>query len=237
MQVAKEWYAAQKVAEHFYRIFEPHASRYLTGNVWMFEGSESVLIIDTGSGMRSLRQFIQGMTDKPIMAVALNCFYDHSNGLHEFDQRLAHAGDQQSIAAPTEVSSVSSEYLRNNMFTQLPEQDYDVSNFRHHPAQLTRVLNDGDTILLDDWEFNVIHTPGVTPGSICLLETKTGSLFTSDVYFHEEGAPSPLPREADVYRNSVRRLMALRFETVYPGHFDSVPAQVMQDWAAKVLQE
>jgi len=45
-----------------------------------------------------------------------------------------------------------------------------------------RQLEDGDTIELSDLRFKVIHTPGHTPGSICLLSD--GILFSGDTLFN-----------------------------------------------------
>jgi len=80
------------------------------------------------------------------------------------------------------------------------------------------LLKDGDVIKVGDLSFTVLHTPGHSPGSICLYGE--GVLFSGDTLFREGIGRSDLP--GGNYRelmNSLHRLMALSEDTVvYPGH-------------------
>ena len=46
-----------------------------------------------------------------------------------------------------------------------------------------KLLKDNDIIDLGNCSLKVIHTPGHTPGSICLYEPKSKSLFSGDTVF------------------------------------------------------
>jgi len=86
------------------------------------------------------------------------------------------------------------------------------------PPAPDRVLKEGDAINIGDLNFTVIHTPGHSPGSICLYGE--GVLFSGDTLFREGIGRSDLPggntRELMV---SLQRLMTLPPDTVvYPGH-------------------
>ena len=71
------------------------------------------------------------------------------------------------------------------------------------------LLSDEKTLQLGDITFDVIHTPGHTPGGICLHAR--GNLFTGDTLF-VGGDRLTLGR-------SIRRLMELPDDTVvWPGH-------------------
>ncbi|MEE9366586.1 MAG: MBL fold metallo-hydrolase, partial [Dehalococcoidales bacterium] len=50
------------------------------------------------------------------------------------------------------------------------------------PPPPDKLLNDGDSIDIDDLHFKVIHTPGHSPGGICLLGH--GVLFSGDTLFN-----------------------------------------------------
>ena len=68
--------------------------------------------------------------------------------------------------------------------------------------------------------FEVLHTPGHTPGSICLYDAVNALLFSGDTLFcagfGRVDLPGGSPREM---RASLRALFALPAETrVYPGH-------------------
>lgn len=78
------------------------------------------------------------------------------------------------------------------------------------------LLHDGDRI----GPFTVLHTPGHTEGSICLLGTKDKVLFSGDTLFRHSYGRTDLPGGSDMkIAASLKRLLHLDPETtVYPGH-------------------
>lgn len=81
------------------------------------------------------------------------------------------------------------------------------------------VLRDGDRIVFGLVELQTIHTPGHTPGGICLY--LPGHLFSGDTLFLEDVGRSDLPGgdEGALVEGIRRRLFVLPDETrVYPGH-------------------
>jgi glyoxylase-like metal-dependent hydrolase (beta-lactamase superfamily II) len=94
-------------------------------------------------------------------------------------------------------------------------------------------LKDGDIITAEDLGFKtdtdlkieVLHTPGHTSGSICLLfteKTSTGieyALFSGDTIFYETIGRTDLGGSMAEMRQSISRLSLLPDEVkVYPGH-------------------
>ncbi|HET6478189.1 MAG TPA: MBL fold metallo-hydrolase [Dehalococcoidales bacterium] len=87
------------------------------------------------------------------------------------------------------------------------------------PPPPDRLLNDGDSIDIGELHFKVIHTPGHTPGGICLLGH--GVLFSGDTLFNYGIGRYDLPGGdyAQLMNSLQTTLMALPDETiVYPGH-------------------
>ena len=87
------------------------------------------------------------------------------------------------------------------------------------PSSPGRLLKGGDSIDLGDLHFGVLHTPGHSPGGICLLGN--GVLFTGDTLFNCGVGRTDLPGGSySQLMNSLHtRLMVLPDETiVYPGH-------------------
>lgn len=82
-----------------------------------------------------------------------------------------------------------------------------------------RLLRDGDVIEASGVRFEVLHTPGHTPGSICLL-SGDGHLFSGDTLFAGSVGRTDFPGgDARAMRASIGRLAALPGETlVHPGH-------------------
>jgi glyoxylase-like metal-dependent hydrolase (beta-lactamase superfamily II) len=88
------------------------------------------------------------------------------------------------------------------------------------PSTPDRLLNGGDTVTLGAITFEVQHTPGHTPGSICLYAEEAGVLFSGDTLFNMGMGRTDLPGgdENQLYV-SLRHLANLPPETrVYPGH-------------------
>jgi len=86
------------------------------------------------------------------------------------------------------------------------------------PPPPDRLLKEGDSIDLADMHFSVLHTPGHSPGCICLLGH--GILFSGDTLFNYGIGRCDLPgSDSTQMANSLKRLMTLPDETiVYPGH-------------------
>jgi len=79
-------------------------------------------------------------------------------------------------------------------------------------------LSDEKTLKLGEISFEVIHTPGHTPGGICLHAQ--GNLFTGDTLFVGDSGRTDLTGgHRPTLGASIRRLMELPDETVvWPGH-------------------
>jgi glyoxylase-like metal-dependent hydrolase (beta-lactamase superfamily II) len=82
--------------------------------------------------------------------------------------------------------------------------------------------------VFDDFTLQVVHTPGHSPGSVCLLNTADGTLFSGDTLL-QEIFHSPASRASDseecprfntlsAHRASLNRLKNLPVKRVMPGH-------------------
>lgn len=79
-------------------------------------------------------------------------------------------------------------------------------------------LKEETTLRVGQIVFDIIHTPGHTPGGICLYTQ--GNLFTGDTLFVGDSGRTDLPgADRSTLGASIRRLMQLPDETVvWPGH-------------------
>jgi len=88
------------------------------------------------------------------------------------------------------------------------------------PSHIDRLLEDGDLISFGDCTLQVIHTPGHTPGGICLFDAAHGLLFAGDTLFYQTtGRTDFAEGDEDAMCASIHRLADLPDDTkVYPGH-------------------
>jgi glyoxylase-like metal-dependent hydrolase (beta-lactamase superfamily II) len=87
------------------------------------------------------------------------------------------------------------------------------------PPTPSTFLSDGDLISVGKLEFQVIHTPGHTPGSVCFLTGNT--LFSGDTLFANSIGRADLPggNHEQLISSIHERLLPLdEHIRVYPGH-------------------
>lgn len=87
------------------------------------------------------------------------------------------------------------------------------------PDPPDRLLDEGDSIEIGDLRFKVIHTPGHTPGSICLQTDD--KIFTGDTLMYRGIGMTVLPGSSrrQLIESIHCRLMVLPDETeLFPGH-------------------
>ncbi|MBI3911169.1 MAG: MBL fold metallo-hydrolase [Armatimonadetes bacterium] len=97
---------------------------------------------------------------------------------------------------------------------------------------IDRELAEGDELLLGSLSWQVLHTPGHSPGGISLYAPREGVLFPGDVLFAGGMGRTDLPGAdaLQLYR-SLARLADLPPETiVYPGHGPRTTIGAEQDW-------
>ncbi|MDQ3929018.1 MAG: MBL fold metallo-hydrolase [Chloroflexota bacterium] len=88
------------------------------------------------------------------------------------------------------------------------------------PSRADRNLGDGEILEIGDLTFEVWHTPGHTPGSICLYEQAHSSIFTGDTLLKMHiGRTDGAGGNKIAMQKTIERLAQLPDDTkVYPGH-------------------
>ena len=217
--VADIWYGVEAYGQGVLRLREVHVDPFLAGDIWLVRGRERDLVVDTGTGIVSPVRLLEALSGKPMVAIALNCFYDHAGGLHNFAQRACHPLDAAAIAEPSESTSLSNAFVNDSMFRALPERGYRAGDFRMRGAAPTLLVEDGDEIDLGDRRVSVLHVPGMSPGSLCLWDKGTGCLFTGDTMYDDPEDRGLNPSDRPAFADSLNRLRGLPVSHVHGGHF------------------
>jgi hydroxyacylglutathione hydrolase len=164
------------------------------GNAYVFGD----ILIDAGV----LPMAVKPYRDDIRIIILTHCHYDHT----------AHAGEIAELC-DAEIA------IHQSDVTALHDDIQSVAMYFGERAPVfrpDRLLSGGETI----GELTVIHTPGHTPGSICLYEEKNGILFSGDTVFTEGSfgrydLPGGDIREL---KRSIQVLSHLQVESLYPGH-------------------
>ena len=230
----QDWYRIRPQSDGITWIDEPHIHEFYRCNIWHVRGRDRDMLVDSGMGVVSLRQWVPLVSERPLDAVASHTHFDHIGCHHEFDCRLCHAAEADLLAAPTRANTYADKYVTDAIFTTLPPAPYQSTRYAVKSAPATRILHDRNVIDLGDRHFEVIHTPGHSPGGIALWEAATGTLISGDIVYDGELIEGTSPQEAADYYASMTRLLALPVRVVHGGHFPSYDGprhrQIIRAW-------
>lgn len=217
-----DWYEIHKISEGVSLIREKHVANWLRCNIWHVRGNNFDLLIDTGMGLRPLKNEIAVLSQNPIKVISTHCHFDHIGGAHEFDCRLGHKSEKYIHADPTEHNTGGwNAFVRAETFVRLPDDSFVVENYSVKSAPLTGYLDEGDVLDLGNRVFQILHLPGHSPGSIALYEKNTGCLFSGDVVYDGALFDTVYHSDPQLYRESLARLRELPIQLVHGGHYDS----------------
>lgn len=163
--------------------------------MYLVEGDSAALLIDTGTTCATLGQAVAQLTSKPLTVVLTHGHFDHADNVGFFPEIYMHPADTV-LHTPSLVN---------------------------YTGKICPV-GDGDTFRLGGRELTALHTPGHTPGSICLVDKAAGIAFTGDAF--GSGAlwlqVEPQTR-FDVFAESCGRMIELMdaegVERLYVGHY------------------
>lgn len=169
------------------------------------EASRMGMIIDPGAESVTILKRVKALGLDIEVIVLTHAHFDHIGALKELKEvtraEIAiHTDDAQSLPLGNTLGAVFG-------FSFLP------------PPAPDRLLKDGDAINFGTQRFLVLHTPGHTPGGICLLGE--GMVFTGDTLFYASIGRADLPggNSKQLMDSINTKLMALSDNTsVYPGH-------------------
>ncbi len=217
----KDWYRLRPQSDGITWIDEPHILEFYRCNIWHIRGRDRDMMVDSGMGVVSLRHWVPLVSERPLDAVASHTHFDHIGCHHEFACRLCHVAEADLMANPTRENTMADLYVSDAMFHSLPPAPYQSATYSVKSAPATRLLHDQDIIDLGDRHFEVIHTPGHSPGGIALWEAATCTLFSGDILYDGELVEENYHSNAADYYASMTRLYDLPVRVVHAGHFPS----------------
>ena len=141
-----------------------------------------------------------------------------SVAISEIDVVIATHGHPDHFEAATRFSGTARFAMELEEYTLLKEV---LGNFMEIPEP-DFFLKEGD-ITIGDETFQVIQTPGHTPGEICIYWPARKALFSGDVIFRDGIGRTDLPGGVGKQlKERIKRLAKLDVEYLLPGHGDII---------------
>ncbi len=221
VETSQPWFEVYRLTQDTYAIYEP--IQFEEALSYLALGKQKAVVIDTGTGIGNLKQVVNELTALPVSVVNTHTHWDHIGSNHQFKE-IACFNDEDCIRKLREGADnerLLSSITGDSIWKPLPEA-FDASTWKIPPVEPTSLLEDGDRIDLGERILEVIHTPGHSPGSVCLYDKKNRILFTGDTFF-----PGPLyayPEDVNIedYMTSLQKLRDRMKEYDYlcSGHND-----------------
>lgn len=160
---------------------------------FLLEGKEQAMLVDTGFGTLQMKELVAKLTNLPVFLVNTHTDKDHTGCNRDFQPVYMH---------PAEMAHYR-EFLPEGCRME------DV-----------RPLWEGDILDLGSWKFEVILTPGHTPGSIMLLEREKRMLISGDTIQDGDIFMFGAGRDIHAFQHSLKKMssMADMFDSIWPSH-------------------
>ena len=191
---------------------DTHIISFMGGSQFMYllEGEEKALLIDTGWGAGNLREFVEKLTDKPVLVTNTHGHLDHSGGNGEWESVMMLPG------------------CAGDIYTcyRLP---FDVSKLPY-PGYEKVFVKDGDVIELGGRTIELLDISAHSNGSLACLDRKNGFLFVGDelesrqvLMYETEVIPGYefiLDQKLRAHHANMLRLKSLQdvWHTILPAH-------------------
>jgi len=178
----QSWFEVYKVSEGTFAICEPgHREGVIS---YLIEGRTKAVLLDSGMGIGDIKRVVEHLTRLEVSVVNSHTHFDHIGDNHQF-QEIAVFNDDfeiENLKRGRTVEELKSELNQELLYRPLPK-GFNTKSYRILPSKPTHLLKHEESIDLGDRELRVLHTPGHSPGSICLLDTKSRELFTGDTFY------------------------------------------------------
>ncbi len=217
---ATYWFETLRMGDDVTLIHEPWIKPFFRCNMWHVRGRDRDLLFDTGLGHFGLRSHVPLVTERSLVCVASHTHFDHIGGHHEFEGCCVHHAEAEILADPRNDWTCADRYATDDMFIRQPE-NWDQAAYQVKPAWPSRLLSNGDVIDLGDRAFEVVHTPGHSPGGIGLFERRSGIFLSGDIVYDGLLIDDAYHSDRNDYVSTMEQLAKLPVSIVHGGHFPS----------------
>ena len=182
---------------------------------FLIEGEREAILIDTGVGIGDLREYVSGLSAKPLRAVLLTHGHcDHAGGVSGFENVYLNQADMNLVGIHT-ARDMRMGYIRNVMKDGWQEEM--VQDILPSYRGKYEDLRDGMRFSLGNVTLRTLALKGHTPGMMCVLNEEERWLLLGD-------ACNTFTFMFDAYASSIEEYhkTLISFKNEYGSLFDTV---------------
>ncbi|HMA59405.1 MAG TPA: MBL fold metallo-hydrolase [Halanaerobiales bacterium] len=171
--------------------------------------NSKAIVIDPGDEIDKIMALVEKNNVEVEKIINTHGHFDHISANNELKEKTnaevyIHEKDKDALVNPEKNLST---HLGQKNLVELKEADH--------------ILREGDTVQIEDYSFEVLHTPGHSPGSISLYDSNKKILISGDTIFSMGVGRTDFPgcSQEELINSIENKLLTLPDETkVYPGH-------------------
>lgn len=170
--------------------------------------SDECLIIDPGDEANLISENILRQSLDPVGIIATHGHFDHILAAGELQMAFGipfyiHPKDEKTVNYMTD----SAQHWLNREIIEQP------------PSRL-QFFEDGKKLAIGNWNLEILHTPGHSPGGVCLFNNKEKIIFTGDTLFKNGIGRTDFSYASPQKMKQSLKKVRSKFTgyTAYPGH-------------------
>ncbi|MFA6032610.1 MAG: MBL fold metallo-hydrolase [Myxococcota bacterium] len=176
---------------------------YIAGD----EATHKAAVIDPGGDTQIILKALARHKLECVMIIITHAHFDHVGGLSELKEKtgaevVVHADENEALTMQGDMARMFGVRMKN-------------------PPPADRTIKEGDRLEIGKLVLEVIHTPGHSPGSVCLIARAAKKVFAGDLLFAGSIGRTDFPGGSfdDLTHNVRTKIFTLGddFE-VFPGH-------------------
>ena len=197
--------------------------------IYLVEGQNRALLIDTGWGIGDLPALVASLTNKPVTVVNSHGHPDHAYGDSQFPTVHVHSADVWLVEGLHKPRN--RQHLAENAIARMAPAGFDISRWAASVPHLVPIAS-GHVFDLGGRQLEAINLPGHTPGGLVFLDRASRQLFTGDsilagpIWMHLRES---LPLGQFLANLEMLRAQAAAWDVLLPAHSTTPLAKTILD--------
>ncbi|TMW72970.1 MBL fold metallo-hydrolase [Alteribacter natronophilus] len=182
--MSDKWFTVQKISRNTYAISE--YGHWEKVHSFLLTGKEKACLIDTGLGIADIKPVVEKLTALPVTVVTTHVHWDHIGSHGSFDELMVHEAEREWLEEG--IKGLPLSQIRHDVgrdITGPVPESFNAEAYVPFTGKPSSLLRDGDRLDFGDRTLRVIHTPGHSPGHICLYDETYELLFTGDLLYSD----------------------------------------------------